>query len=168
MTRIRISILMIFTGSAILASAQRPAAVANWSEFHQTNMQRWNQSETVLGVSNAKNLKLKWSFATNAQASPCPTIVNGVAYVSSDDGVFYALSVTTGALIVSSPAVANGVVYVGSWFPSGKNIYAINANSGAVLWTYNTGSYVWSSPSVVNGTLYIGSDTTLFYAFGLN
>jgi PQQ enzyme repeat len=47
----------------------------------------------------------------------------------------------------SSPAVANGVVYVGS-----GDVYALNARTGAKLWTYATGSYVWSSPAVVNGT----------------
>ena len=37
----------------------------------------------------------------------------------------------------SSPAVANGVVYVGS---DDGNVYALNASTGAKLWSYTTGS----------------------------
>ena len=38
--------------------------------------------------------------------------------------------------VVSSPAVANGVVYVGSY---DGNVYALNASTGALLWSYTTG-----------------------------
>jgi outer membrane protein assembly factor BamB len=56
----------------------------------------------------------------------------------------------------SSPAVANGVVYIGS---DDHNLYALNAATGAKLWSYPTGSGsgVGSSPAVVNGVVYIAS-----------
>jgi outer membrane protein assembly factor BamB len=60
--------------------------------------------------------------------------------------------------------VANGVVYVGSY---DNKVYALNARTGAKLWSYATGSSVYSSPSVVNGMVYIGSDDDKIYAFGL-
>jgi eukaryotic-like serine/threonine-protein kinase len=60
--------------------------------------------------------------------------------------------------------VANGVVYVGS---EGHNVYALNAKTGAMLWSYSTGNYVDSSPAVVNGVVYFGSDDYNVYAFGL-
>ena len=50
--------------------------------------------------------------------------------------------------MLSSPAVANGVVYVAS--SSGK-VYALNAQTGAKLWSYQTGGDVVSSPAVANG-----------------
>ena len=46
-------------------------------------------------------------------------------------------SYTTGSHVVSSPAVANGVVYVGS---EDDNVYALNASTGAKLWSYTTGN----------------------------
>ena len=62
----------------------------------------------------------------------------------------------------SSPAVANGVVY----FPAGDgNLIALNASTGALLWSYTIGSE--SSPAVVNGMVYVGSDDGSVYAFGL-
>ncbi|WP_324833247.1 PQQ-binding-like beta-propeller repeat protein [Alloacidobacterium sp.] len=61
----------------------------------------------------------------------------------------------------SSPAVANGVVYVGS---IDKNVYALNADTGARLWSFTTGDEVESSPAVANGMVYVGSDDNKVYA----
>ena len=57
----------------------------------------------------------------------------------------------------SSPAVANGVVYVGS---DDGNVYALNAATGAKLWSYATGK-LESSPAVANGVVYVGTDERL-------
>jgi outer membrane protein assembly factor BamB len=57
------------------------------------------------------------------------------------------------------------VVYVGSY---DANVYALNASTGAKLWSYTTGSYVaYSSPAVSNGVVYVGSGDGKVYAFGL-
>ncbi len=64
-------------------------------------------------------------------------------------------------LLYSSPAVVNGVVYVGSY---DKNLYALNATTGALIWKYTTGGVVLSSPAVVNGVVYVGSDDNNVYA----
>ena len=63
----------------------------------------------------------------------------------------------------SSPAVANGVVYVGS---QDDNVYALNASTGARLWSFTTGGSVFfSSPGVANGVVYVGSEDFKIYAF---
>ena len=64
-------------------------------------------------------------------------------------------------MCTSSPAVANGVVYIGS---DDNNVYALNANTGALLWSYTTGGAVTSSPAVANGVVYVGSDDNKVYA----
>ena len=53
--------------------------------------------------------------------------------------------------------MANGVVYVSSY--GDGNLYALNAATGAPLWTYNTGLTAVSSPAVLNGVVYAGSYT---------
>jgi outer membrane protein assembly factor BamB len=53
----------------------------------------------------------------------------------------------------SSLAVVNGVVYLGS---DDGNVYALNASTGAKLWSYTTGA-VGSSPAVANGVVYVSS-----------
>jgi outer membrane protein assembly factor BamB len=65
-------------------------------------------------------------------------------------------------VVYSSPAVSNGVVYAASW---DYKIYALNANTGSELWSYNIGSYASdSSPAVANGVVYVGSEDGYVYA----
>jgi uncharacterized repeat protein (TIGR01451 family) len=63
--------------------------------------------------------------------------------------------------VYSSPAEVNGVVYIGS---ADGNVYALNASTGAQLWTYATGSAVSPSPAVANGVVYIDNDNGNLYA----
>jgi outer membrane protein assembly factor BamB len=72
----------------------------------------------------------------------------------------------TGGYVRSSPAVANGVVYIGS---SDGSLYALDASTGAVLWSYTIGGGlpVFSSPTVVNGVVYLAAADDHVYAFGL-
>ncbi len=72
-------------------------------------------------------------------------------------------NIKTGGEVASSPAVADGVVYVGSY--DGK-VYALNAATGAYVWSYATGEMVVSSPAVANNTVYVGSYDHIIYAFG--
>ena len=74
------------------------------------------------------------------------------------------MELNRGQLCISSLAVANEVVYFGS---QDHNVYALNAATGAYLWSYTTGNLVASSPAVVNGVAYIGSRDYNVYAFGL-
>jgi glucose dehydrogenase len=124
MTRIRISMMILYLCFATLASGQEPAdtAVNNWSEFTRINMQRWNPYEKTLSVHNVPNLKMEWSYTPGGPVFSSPAVVNNVVYAGSYDGNMYAWNATTGAelwsfftaagsWIFSSPAVANGVVY---------------------------------------------------------
>src|SRR5271163_197054 len=66
---------------------------------------------------------------------PCETVLN----VHNVGNLELKWSYRTGASVTSSPAVANGVLYVGSY---DHNVYALNADTGALLWKYATGSPV--------------------------
>jgi outer membrane protein assembly factor BamB len=109
---------------------------ADWTEFHRDNMQRWNPNETILGVGNVAGLQLKWKSNIGGGANP----------------TFF---------LLSSPAVVNGVVYYGS---DDGNVYALNASTGAKLWSFATRNKVESSPAVVNGVVYVGSEDGNVYA----
>jgi uncharacterized repeat protein (TIGR01451 family) len=56
--------------------------------------------------------------------------------------------------VISSPAVANGIVYVGS---TDGHMYAFNANTGAIRWSYTDEPGFVSSPAIANGVVYIES-----------
>jgi len=55
---------------------------------------------------------------------------------------------------VSSPAVSGGRVYIASL---DGVVRALDASSGAVLWSTVVGTLSYSSPAVANGVVYIGS-----------
>jgi outer membrane protein assembly factor BamB len=57
------------------------------------------------------------------------------------------------------------VVYVGSG--NADALFALNARTGALLWSYTTGGTVYSSPAVANGMVYVSSGDGNVYAFGL-
>ena len=61
-----------------------------------------------------------------------------------------------GVPVVFSPAVVNGVVYIGST-DNDDDVYALNASTGALLWSSAPGVFLESSPAVANGVVYIGS-----------
>lgn len=46
-------------------------------------------------------------------------------------------------------------------------LYALDAVTGALKWSYTTGSAIFSSPAVANGVVYIGSTDDNVYAFHL-
>lgn len=119
---------------------------------------------------DANTGSLKWSI-TLAQGARDATTVDGIVYFGSDDHYVRAAEISTGNLLWTSPdlgdgvtavpAVANGKVFVGTW--SG-NIYALDSNTGIILWQFPAGGVIFSSPSVIGNTVYVGSGTQNIYA----
>jgi polyvinyl alcohol dehydrogenase (cytochrome) len=61
---------------------------------------------------------------------------------------------TPGTIDTGSVSVANGVMYAGSY--SGQ-MYALDTQSGQILWSFASGGSVIDGPSIANGVLYWGS-----------
>jgi polyvinyl alcohol dehydrogenase (cytochrome) len=61
---------------------------------------------------------------------------------------------TPGSIDTGAASVANGVLFTGSY--SGK-MYALDAKSGSILWTFASGGSVADGPSIVDGVVYWGS-----------
>jgi outer membrane protein assembly factor BamB len=62
---------------------------------------------------------------------------------------------------VSSAAVAGDTVYYGS---EDRKVYALDAATGRLRWSYTTGGGVYAGPAVADGIVYIGSDDGNLYA----
>jgi eukaryotic-like serine/threonine-protein kinase len=136
----------------------------------------------------------KWAFKTHARIPSSPAVSHGVVYFGSYDGNFYAVDAAAGTLkwkfadagerryaathlhgslpvgetmpdpfdvYLSSPVVWEGAVYFGS---GDGNIYALDAETGAVRWKFQTGDVVHASPAIADGKLYLGSWDSFFYA----
>ncbi len=130
-----------------------------------------NPYENVLNASNAGALVPYWSYPIGRSYST-PAVVNGIVYVGSDAGTFWALNAQTATVVWSyripncgavrsSPALSNGIVYFGC---NDDNLYALDANTGILMWRFVTGGVVQSSPAVTNGKVYFGSADGYLYA----
>jgi outer membrane protein assembly factor BamB len=177
MTRIRISMMILFVCFVTLASGQQSdgTAINNWSEFTRTNMHRWNPYEKILGVHTVPHLQLKWSYSPGVPVFSSPAELNNVVYAGAYDGNMYAFNATTGAKlwsyftetgswIFSAPAVANGVVYFSSVYPGVPGvIYAVKTD-GTLLWSYPTLNGSYATPTVADGVVYCGDYSGTLYA----
>jgi eukaryotic-like serine/threonine-protein kinase len=138
--------------------------------------------------------KEKWNFKSRMPISSSPVVTQDSLYFVSSAGSLAALDLKTGQpkwtyaieyerkfeaknlhgypsaaqtmpdawdMYTSSPAVANGKVYFGS---GDGNVYAVDAQTGLMLWKFPTKDVVHSSPAVVNNTVYVGSWDSYLYA----
>jgi outer membrane protein assembly factor BamB len=132
----------------------------------------------------------RWEFPTQGFVRSQPAVMGEMVYFTSDDGFLYAVDAQRGTLAwrtdignaltpevrknigtnaydyrQSSPIVVDGEAYVGSL---DGNVYALSANTGQVIWTYNTNGKVRATPVLANGTLYVGSWDGYSYALDVN
>src|ERR1017187_2830821 len=139
-------------------------------------------SATTFTVANANLARSKWKDSTLGAFNASPAVDNGIIYIGSDNGDFYAINASSGKVkwmktlsisncsnsgIVSTATVAkdpiSGVltVYVGA---ADHYLYALNAATGATIWKTMIGGsstvyYNWSSPTLANGYIYYGVGT---------
>jgi outer membrane protein assembly factor BamB len=136
----------------------------------------------------------RWKFDTRGPIASSPAVAGGLVYVVSGDGNFYAVDAASGTerwkfatkgerrftapgihgaiprtermpdpfdVFLSSPTIAGGTVYFGS---GDQSVYALDASSGALRWSFPTGDVVHASPAVHDGVVYIGSWDRNLYA----
>src|SRR5438445_516898 len=86
------------------------------------------------------------------------------AVPASAQHMFHGNPAHTGVYATPGPqklGVVNGKVYFGS---GDGNVYALDAQTGVLLWKFATKDVVHSSPAVVDRTVYIGSWDSHLYA----
>ncbi len=171
--------------------ATRPAAHAqagDWTTYMMNNARTgFNSAETIINTSSAPNLKRYWTLvATAGRVTTQPLVANGMVYWGSWDGVEHATylngkpawSMNLGQTItcynsrigvassgVVTTVLINGVTTTVLLVPGGDvNLYALDANTGAVLWktlmSTQPQSFLFSPPAVFNGSVYIGISST--------
>lgn len=136
----------------------------------------------------------RWRFATQGPVASSPAVHDGLVFVSSLDGYVYGIDAATGTqrwrfrtqgerrftapgihgaiprsermpdpfdVFLSSPVVAHGVVYIGS---GDQHVYALEASTGALRWSFRAGDVIHASPAVHDGVVYVGSWDRNLYA----
>lgn len=188
--------IIIVTLTTALAATIATSAAQDWPGYLFDNgHSSRNPLATAITPANAPTLVEEWSFTDpqptlegqpNAGFYSSPTVVNGVLYIGSNTGNFYALDDATGAVlwqqllgfttpttcgsghgVTSTATVATDpvsgalTVYVGG---GDGYLYALNAASGNIVFrqfvtdvgTNQNTGFIWASPTVVNGTIYLG------------
>jgi len=126
---------------------------------------------------NAADGAERWFFPTTGSVAASPVIVASNLVVASKDGRAYAIDRASGIEVwraevnagVSSPAVFGNTVYVGggAFGGAGGRMTAVNASTGAVVWTFTANGPVQSSPTVADGKLFFSTNTDLGTIYAL-
>jgi outer membrane protein assembly factor BamB len=165
------------------------ATSSDWTAYLQGN-DRTGFASTASGFNptSVPNLQLTWQTADkgpNHGVFSQPVTSNGLVYWGSFDGYERATN-TSGTLVwqtnlgttsppgctdpseagvVSTPTIttdvpvggATSVLYIGG---GDSKMYALNAATGTVLWSYDVGgnpdTFIWDSPVVFGNSVYIG------------
>ena len=120
------------------------------------------------------NLQVEWYRPIEAYIPQNVQIIasGGLLYISTARGL-YALHASNGNLawrfdtelpLGNSPTVANDVVYVGGY---DRKLHALNASTGAHLWSFDGAKAGYSAnPLVVDGKVIVGNRDGSMYAIG--
>jgi quinohemoprotein ethanol dehydrogenase len=121
------------------------AQEVDWAYFGNDVSNSRFQNIDQISPSNVNQLKLAWSFTggTTEQASTeaTPIVVDGVMYITGNNGGVFALNPTTGKQIwhyTASPAggASKGLVYGDGliFYGQAANLVALNPKTGALVW----------------------------------
>lgn len=165
------------------------AAAGDWSTYLGNNKRSgFNMAETTINVTSAPNLKLHWSYQAGGyisvnSISVQPVEANGLVYWGSWDGIEHATNlngaqvwqtglgytydqqcnnlVGVASAATVAPLTIGGIVTPVLFVGGGNgNFYALNANTGTIIWNTPLGSqpdhFIWSSPALYRGSIYIG------------
>ena len=118
---------------------------------------------------DSKTGELRWTFPTRAPVRFAPAFLNGRVFATSDDGYLYCLNARDGSLIWrkrggpgdemilgngrmisrwparGAAVIRDGVVYfaAGIWPSDGVSLYAIDPETGKVLWVNDTAGSIY-------------------------
>src|SRR5215471_5946138 len=185
-----VALTTAFAATIATSSAQ------DWSQYLFDNgHSSLNGAATAITTANASTLVEDWSFIDpqptiegqpNASFFSSPTVFQGVVYIGSNTGNFYALDETTGTLLwqqflgyveafecgsgqgvtstatlATDPVSGALTVYVGG---GDGYLYALDAATGNIVYrqfvtdvgTTKNLSFIWGSPAIIKNNIYLG------------
>jgi len=189
MTRI-LSIVVLYLITSLPAVAQHNAPTLKWkfqaqgpviaSPVIDDNVVYFSSLDKNLYAVNLQTGKQVWKFATSGENRSAPLIAGQQLYFLSGDGNVYCLDKNTAKInwtfksggerkyelfefadhIQSSPVLDGDMLYFGS---GDNNVYALNAKTGQLIWSFKTGSVVHATPAIKDNNLLVGSFDGYFY-----
>ena len=124
--------------------------------FHQ-------DADCHLHCLDAGNGRMIWTFKTASHVESTPFVSQGKVYFGAGGDGVYCLDALEGQIIWHypsvhvdmSPVVWKGKVYFGTGYGDYR-IYAVDANSGAEVWSERVDYPAWGSPSADGNTVFFG------------
>lgn len=118
------------------AAQNRFLVRTDWAQFHfSPDHKGVNPYETMLSPTTVGDLRLRWTYQANNALEASPAIVNDVLYIATTD--------------------------VGC--NSSGYLYALNADTGALLWTSGTNNQTPFTPAVADGLVFLHFSSNCFY-----
>jgi outer membrane protein assembly factor BamB len=118
-----------------------------------------------LAALNSADGSIRWGAPLASTVSSTPVVTPDLICIRDDKSLYalrtggsalWQLPIPEGeAIVESTPSIANGVVYVAG---GDKVFYALNAQSGTVIWRTPLKGVSASSPAVANGAVYFGTN----------
>lgn len=164
-------------GQCTAKPAFTPAAGPRWSGWGNDLMNSRMQTAEGAGIRAAQvpNLQLKWAFGfpNGSSAYGQPAVAGGRLFVGSDNGFVYSLDAATGcvywsfeakggvrtAISIGTIKTAAGTRHAAYFGDIKANVFAIDAESGAQIWTARADAHpfarITGAPSLANGRLYV-------------
>ncbi|KAK0595081.1 hypothetical protein LWI29_003312 [Acer saccharum] len=85
------------------------------------------------------------------------TIAGGWVAIDARNGnLLWSTANPSNATAPGPVTVANSVLFAGSTYRQGP-VYALNAKTGKILWSYDTRATIYGGGSVSNGCIYMGT-----------
>lgn len=157
----------------LLGPAAAGAQDGDWPMYnHDVSGSRFNDAETVLGVSNVGDADVVWTFSIDdASVSGTPAVAGGTVYAGDSSGRMWAVSAADGTerwhtqlsgSISGSALVTGKLVVIGVYAGSGKGagLYGLDRLSGEVEWWTELDphplSAIFGSPTKVRNDVAVG------------
>lgn len=155
------------------APAFQPFTGSEWNGWGMDASNSRFQPNPGLSAEDAPKLVLKWAFGYpfGNSAYAQPAVVGGRVFVGSDTGFVYSLDSKTGCVywsfragagVRTAPTVGSGTAshpYLLYFGDIRANVYAINAESGALVWKDRLDTHpiarVTGAPKLTGGRLYV-------------
>ena len=157
--------------------AFNPAIGPRWSGWGADLMNSRSQTAEAAALrgDDVPKLQLKWAFGfpNGSSAYGQPAVAGGRLFVGSDNGFVYSLDAATGCVYwsfeakggvrtainlgqINTPGGTRHVAYFGDLR---ANVFAIDAETGAVIWTHRVDPHpfarITGAPTLANGRLYV-------------
>jgi len=140
-----------------LASLLVPSLAAglDWPMYGRDLKHSFTNADSLINPGNVTLLAPVWDFTTGDAVSASPAVIDGVVYVGSWDGFFYALDAGSGALRWSFQVDCQSTVQpIPAQCPGGPSAPQDRAETD--------GGLITSSAAVVDGKVYFAGGKTMY------